>query len=122
MAAVAYAGTCNLLIDGVPYALEGDWKVQPNSFEMTPMSGPSGFNGFIQKNIPCTIEGTFADQPKLSVQALALVQGATIFLKLVNGKSYTLANASWCGESTLDVIEGKLPVKFAGGLCREAIA
>lgn len=122
MAAQAFAGTLFFRIDGAQQRLSGDFKVQPNLTENTGVAGPGGVLGFTTKYVVPSIEGTIADSGGLSVKALANITDSTITCELVNGKSYVLSNAWWSGSSTVDVMEGKVPVKFEGLSCRELVS
>jgi hypothetical protein len=122
MAGTAYAGTCFLRLDGNMIALDGDWKVQPNSKQRTGKAGPSGGLGFIEQNVIPSISGTAADSGSFSIQGLASITNSTVTLELVNGKTYILSQAWWSGESEVDVMEGKIPVKFEGLSCTELLA
>lgn len=122
MAGQAFAGTLFFRIDGVQQRLSGDFKVQPNARENTGVAGPGGVLGYTQKYLVPSIEGTLADSGGLSVQALQNITDSTITCELVNGKSYVLSDAWYSGTSTVDVMEGKVPVKFEGISCRELVA
>ena len=122
MAGQAYAGTCFFRVDGVQYSLDGDFKVQPNQVENTGTAGPSGVIGYTQKYVVPSISGTIASIPGLSVKALSKITNSTVTLDLVNGTTYVLNNAWWSGSSEVDVIGGKIAVKFEGLGCTELVA
>ncbi|MGI4850555.1 MAG: phage tail tube protein [Janthinobacterium lividum] len=122
MASVPYAGTLFMRIDGVQRSLDGDWKVQPNNVEYTGVAGPSGVIGRTAKYVVPSISGTLADSGDFAVKSLPKISASTITLELVNGKTYVLSQAWWSGSSEVDVMEGKIGVKFEGFTCTELVA
>jgi hypothetical protein len=110
--AKAIAGTLFLSVDGTQYALQGNWKVQPNSVQRKPMEGQSGTLGFTQKFVTPYIKGDISDYGGLSLQQLENITASTVTAELVNGKTYVGNSCAWGDDTELDTETGKAPVCF----------
>lgn len=116
------AGTCYLQVDGTPYELQGNWKVQPNSIKREGVVGMSGPLGPKETPVHPEISGEISDSGGLSVQQLQKIIDSTVTLELINGKVYILPRAWWADTSDIDCAEGKIPAKFQARTCRELLA
>jgi hypothetical protein len=119
--AKAIAGTLFLAVDGVQFALQGSWKVQPNNISRKPMEGQSGTLGFTQKFVTPYIKGDVSDFGEFSVQQLQNITNSTITAQLVNGKTYVLNNGYWGDDTEVDTETGKTAVALYGLSCTEIL-
>jgi Phage tail tube protein len=119
--AKAIAGTLFLAIDGVQFALQGNWKVQPNIIQRKPMEGQSGPLGFTQKFVSPYIKGDVSDFGEFSIQQLQNITNSTITALLVNGKTYVLNNGYWGDDTEVDTETGKAAVSLYGLSCTEIL-
>lgn len=122
MAAQLIAGTLFFKIDGQQFQARGAFKVQPNLFSKTGLAGQDGIHGYKEEPIIPYIEGEISDAGGLSLRQLQSVTDSTITCELRSGKGYVLQNAWYSGETVLDTVEGKVPVKFEGLDCQEDVA
>lgn len=122
MAVGLIAGVVFLKVDGQQYQLRGNFKVQPNNLQNTGIPGQDSVHGFMQKPVVPYVEGEISDSGGLSLQQIQGLTDSTVTAELQNGKTYILQNAWYSGDTVLDTVEGKIPVKFEGMACQELLA
>jgi hypothetical protein len=107
-------GTLRLLIDGVQYAIAGDFNIDPLSEKREPVVGWDGSGGMkVERKLPM-IEGQIRDTDGLDVQALVSQRDVTITAEMENGKAWVLRNAFFSGDGTVDPGEGTIAARWHG--------
>jgi len=119
MAIGPIGGIAFLKFNGLQYQLRGEWEIMPNATENEWMANQDGSQVFTQKAVTPYMTGKISDSDGLSIQALNAIAGATMTAELINGKVYTLVQASQWGETKLDSVKGEITVKFGGTACYE---
>ena len=115
-------GTIFLYVDGARYAARGNFKVNPTLFSREGVAGQDGVHGFKETPTVPSIEGEITDLGNLSVKSVIATEEGTVTVSLGNGKTWILMQAWFAGETSVDTVEGKLPVKWEGRDIREVTA
>ena len=105
-------GTITLLIDGVQYALAGDFTLNPGVDKKEEIVGPDGTVGIKVTPQAAVLEGPVRDTDGLDVKKLLGLENVTVTAELANGKAWVLPNASNTSDGTMNIAEGEIPVRF----------
>ena len=125
MAAVgAIGGVIFFRLNGTQYRCRGDVKIRWGGVTREDVQGADNTDhGWIEKPEPRGFDLTISDSGDLSLAALASVTGATATLEADTGKVYVFDNARQSGDGLeLDMMEGKLPIKFGCSTITEVTA
>lgn len=121
MAIGPVAGIAFLKFNGLQYQLRGEFEIMPNTTENEWIANQDGSQVFTQKAITPYFQMKISDSGGLSVQQLNQIEGSTMTAELINGKVYTLVQASQWGETKLDSMKGEITAKFGGAACYELL-
>jgi hypothetical protein len=111
---VPIAGTAYVKVDGRQLPLKGSFTVSPSVVERTGIAGQDGVHGFQELPRVPFIEGDISTLPGLSLEDLERITDATITADLINGTTYTLAQA-WCRSAfEINTRDGQFRVRFEG--------
>ena len=122
MASNAIGGTAFLRVDGMQYAMRGNWKVSPNTTVRKGVAGMDGPHGFTEAFQVPWAEGDITDFGNVSIQALQNIVSSTVTLELVNGKTYVIVSAWYASDGSLDIVQGQSTVRFEGMSASEILA
>lgn len=114
MALINAGGSLQFQINGTPYSVRGNFKIQPLAFENTAGRNMDGTVYFTTKPVESTMECDLSDGPSVPLKGFQSLTGATLYAVLSSGKTYVMTNAIYVGTPDLDVGEGKFTVKFSG--------
>lgn len=107
-------GTLVLKIDGVQYAIAGDFTIKTLDEKREPVVGMDGSGGpKVERMLP-SIEGQIRDRAGLDVKAITRMMGVTITAEQENGKAWVLRDAFFSGEGDLDPSESTLSASWHG--------
>lgn len=107
-------GTLRFMIDGVQYALAGDFEVMGLRNKREPVVGPDGSVGMKVTPVAPMIKGPIRDREGLDVAAIFEMTDITITGEMENGKAWVLRNAFYSGEGTIGVAEGEIDGQWTG--------
>jgi hypothetical protein len=108
------AGTAYLTVDGVSYALVGDYEYSPGRFSRESALGQDGVHGYIEKPNQPHISATIRDMNNLSVAALNAMTSVTIACQLANGKLIIGRNMWTVETQAAKSNDGTVEVKWEG--------
>ncbi|HEV2365398.1 MAG TPA: phage tail tube protein [Caulobacteraceae bacterium] len=92
------AGTAYISVDGVSYALVGDFSYGVSTVKRETLVGMDGVHGFKETPIAGFVSGTFRDQGSVTVATFNQMVNANIITELANGKTIVARNA-WSVEN-----------------------
>lgn len=108
------AGTVYFTIDGVSYAIAGDFAYNPSLVTRETAIGQDGVHGYIEKPMAPSISATLRDVGGLSVSEINGMTNNTITAELANGK-LIIGRNMWTVESqTVKSTDGTFEVKWEG--------
>lgn len=108
------AGTVYFTIDGVSYAIAGDFTYNPSLFSRETAIGMDGVHGYIEKPMAPSISATLRDMSGLTVADINGMTNNTITAELANGK-LIIGRNMWTLESqTVKSTDGTFEVKWEG--------
>ena len=116
MALINAGGSLQLQINGTPYSVRGNFKLQPLAFQNDAGRNMDGSIYFTSKPVESTMECDLSDAGNLPLKAFQSLTGATLYAALSNGKTYVMTDAVFIGTPDLDVSQGQFTVKFAGNI------
>lgn len=108
------AGLIQFAVNGVRFDALGNFTYglgKPKREGIVGASGPAGYKETAQ--IPF-IEGEIVDSADLDLASFLDTDGATVTLKLGNGKTIALSEAYNASEGTGNSEDGKIAVRFEG--------
>lgn len=108
------AGKFNLRVDGALMEAYGNFTYGPSFDQAEEIPGIGRLNGFKETYKPGFIEGEITDNISLDLTALVNTRDATVTLELRNGKTFTLQEASYTGDGTVQTENANIKVKFTG--------
>ena len=114
-------GIISFKINGKKYDARGDFKYSLGNPVREAVVGEDGVHGYFEKPVAPHISGTISDNQNLNIRTLQKVSNATVTLALRNGKTISLSEAWFSGESEIEAGEGKIPFKFNGIECSEVL-
>jgi hypothetical protein len=108
------AGVAHLTVDGVAYALVGDFAYSPSQFSRESALGQDGVHGYIEKPNAPHISATIRDMNGLSLAALNAQTSVTIACQLANSK-LVIGRNMWIVETQESKAnDGTVEVKWEG--------
>jgi len=119
--AARVGGLIELKVDGSIYSAKGNFTYNLGRPRREAVIGADAVHGFKEMPQVAFVEGEITDGAGLSLEALAAVHDATVYLRLANGKIVVLRNAWFAAEGTGNTEEGNIGVRFEG-LSGEEIA
>lgn len=122
MANQRVAGLIQLQVNGEVLRAKGEFSYNLGKPLVEAVMGSDGFHGFKETPQVAFIEGAITDLQDLSMEALVTTKGATVNLKLGNGKMIVLNNASYASEGTGKTSEAEIGVKWIGSDAAEVKA
>lgn len=108
------AGTVNFTVDGVAYALEGDFEYSSALVTRETMTGQDTVHGYSEKPIAPHISGTIRDMQNMTVLGLNAMTNVTLSAELANGKLIVGAGMWTVDAQTSKTDESKIEVKWEG--------
>ena len=108
------AGVAYLKVDGNQFSIKGSWEIPLNSTVKEPVMGVAGHVGHKETAMIPYMKGDVVFEPDFPIQTLNNLTNATITVECANGQTATLTNAYVRGEIPVDIIEGAVPLEFAG--------
>lgn len=107
-------GTCQFLVDGTQYALRGNLKVSLGDVKRESVVGADGFHGIKEIPVASYIEAQVSDLAGLDIDTVQSLKNVTVNVKLNNGKTGVLSNASQMNQVELDAVDGSYTIRFEG--------
>jgi hypothetical protein len=104
------------------YNVRGSVKIKMQTLVTTADANADSSIYLTTKPVVPSISGVLSDSGGLSMANIIAVNGQTITVYLMNGKSYVLSNGTYCGEAELNNEDGTLPFMFSGPTCNEQVA
>jgi hypothetical protein len=101
-------------IDGKVQRAKGGFTYNLGNPKREAIIGSDGLHGYKEVPQPASIEGEITDHPKLDLNALTRLDGATVTLDLAIGKTIVLRNAYYSADGAGHTEEGNIAVKFEG--------
>ncbi len=114
MARNRVAGLIALKINGDLYKAKGNFTYNLGMPKRDAILGADRVHGYKEAVQTPFIEGEITDTSELSLEALMMVDDATITLELGNDKVIVLRQAWQAGEGTGNTEEGNIAVRFEG--------
>ena len=108
------AGTAYLTVNGVSYALVGDFEYSPASVTRETLTGMDTVHGFSEKPVAPHISGTLRDSGGLSVASLNGMVNVTVVAELANGKVIIGRNMWTVEAQTAKSMDATIEVKWEG--------
>src|SRR5262249_51239569 len=115
------AGVVYLRVDGRQYRARAEIKVSIATVEREAVIGQDGIHGYIERRVPCYIEGKITDGPELSIDLIQQMCNVTVTVELLNGKVYLLRNAWNTKANPLDTTDGSIEFRFEGRAAEELL-
>ena len=112
-------GTLVLLIDGVQYALSGDFTLNPGVDKKEEVIGPDRSFGIKVTPQAAVLEGNVRDTDGLDVKKLLGLESVTVTAQLASGKAWVLANAFQTSDGNQSISDGEIPVRFVSQQAEE---
>lgn len=107
-------GIIQVQVNGVLYDAKGDFTYNLGRPKREAIIGADRPHGFTETPQVGFIEGEITDRGNLDLEALVTIEGATVVLGLANGKTFSLRDAWYAGEGTVNTKEGNIGVRFEG--------
>lgn len=108
------AGTAYLTVDGISYALVGEFTYNASSVTRESLAGLDGVHGYSEKPMAGFIAGTLRDAGGLSVAKFNAMTNVTVIAELANGKVVVGRNM-WTVESQeVSADDGTSKVRWEG--------
>ena len=115
------AGVAYLKVDGVQYALRGNFTVSPSLLERQMLAGQDGVHGYTEMPRVPFIEGDISLQPGFSLTDAEAITNSTITAELANGSTYTLVNAATTAAYSINTKEGLTHIRWEGMNSNESV-
>ena len=112
-------GIIEFKANGELYSAKGSFTYNLGMPKRDPVVGSDGVHGYKEMPQPPKIEGTITDRSDMDLQALLVLNDATITLRLANGKIIVLREAFYAGEGDVTTEEGEIQVLFHGTSAEE---
>lgn len=115
------AGQLYFRINGVQYAIAGDFTINAGLPTKEAVIGMDGSVGYKVTPRQASIEGNVRDHSGLDVKTLLGLEGVTVTAEMANGKTWVLANATQVGEGDISPDESTLGVRFEAQQAEEQV-
>jgi len=123
MAQIERGGISSLFVAGATYEVSAEVTVKPGGETRKVVLSSNGVAGYTTEIQAGEIEFEALDGPQVAVTALMAAKGVPIQVRMNNGKSWLLPNASQIDQPSVKIHEGKISgLKFAGDPAREILA
>lgn len=106
------AGRIYFKVDGAQYDAKGSYSYNLGVDKRDALVGSDGIHGYKEMPQVAYVEGVITDGSEVDVAALAKLDGVTVTLELVSGKTIVLSDAWFAGEGTVTTEEGEVAVRF----------
>lgn len=107
-------GIIELKVDGRQYNAKGNFTYNLGRPRREAVVGADAVHGYKEMPQPSFIEGEITDSAEISLATLTGITGATVYLRLANGKLVVLREAWFAAEGTGNTEEGNIGVRFEG--------
>lgn len=111
------AGTAFFSVDGVSYAIIGDWSYRVSGAKRETVRGLDGIHGYKETPSEGQIKGKIRDGQSVSLTALNGMTNVTLTLELANGKTVIGRNMWQVGDEgapSVAVDDAEIDVTFEG--------
>lgn len=108
------AGTAYFSIDGVRYALVGEYSYRPASPQRESKMGSDGWHGYKEKPQQGQIKAKLRDGRDVSVAEIGQMTNSTIVAELANGKTIVGRNMFCVEPPVADAEEAEIELTFEG--------
>src|SRR5262252_4618040 len=113
------AGTAYLTVNGIQWALRGNFVVSPSFVERTMVAGQDGVCGYHETPRVPFIEGDLTTTPEMLIEELERQVNVTVVAQLANGLVYTLTGGICKGSLEDNTRDGIVHVRWEGLACNE---
>ena len=107
-------GLITLQINGEVNDAKGDFTANLGKPQRTSIVGTDVVHGYTEAPQPGFIEGAVTDRVGLDLEELVTGDELTISMLMANGKMFTLHDAYYVGEGTVNTSEGEIGVRWEG--------
>ncbi len=112
-------GIIQVAANGVLYDCKGAFDYNLGRAKRESIVGSDRVHGFKETPQVPYIEGKVTDRASLDLNALLVMENATITLTLANGKTVVLGGAIYAADGKVNTEEGEIEVRFEGDTCEE---
>lgn len=105
-------GILDLTVNGINYAIKGDWTFNLGKDMREAVPGTTEIIGFKAAPQVPFIEGAITNQYDLKLEDLLDLTDATVALQIGNGKTYVWREAWFAGEGNVTTEEGEIAARF----------
>lgn len=114
MANNVVAGVVEVALDGSPIPVRDEAKFTKTGVAAKPGIGLDRHLFVIKTPSEVNFEITLSDLHDFDITRVYAFNGGAVTVKCDNGKLYTMSNASYCGDGTIDLKDGKISkISFA---------
>jgi len=114
MAPITKAGVIYVKINGIPYALGENVKLDFGTLERETITGLDGVHGYAEKPKPASVELDMVKVPDLPLHVFDNMRDETIQIACRDGDNYVFRNA-WCTKGPeYDAAKGSYTLRFEG--------
>jgi len=106
------SGIIELKTNGVLYDAKGNFTYNLGRPKREAIVGADRVHGFKETPQVSFIEGEITDSSTLDLEALVLIDNATVTLSLNNGKVIELRQAWYAAEGNVQTEEGNIQIRF----------
>ena len=103
-----------LQINGEVHDAKGDFTANLGKPVKTSIVGTDRIHGYTETPQPGFIEGEVTDRQALDLEELVTGDNLTISMRMANRKMFTLHDAYYVGEGTVNTAEGNIGVRGEG--------
>lgn len=119
MAEQRRGGIIQVQVNGEIQDCKGSWTYNLGRPKRDAVVGSDTVHGFMEKPQVAFIEGEITDRGTLDLDDLVTTEGASVTLRLANGKVIALRDAWYASEGTGNTEEGNIGVRFEGKSAEE---
>lgn len=120
MPMIERGGIASVYVDGALYEVGATIELKLGGVVRTAKVGSDRVAGFTTRFEAPEATLMFIDGPAVSVAAIKAIRGQTLQLRLNNGKTYQLYNATQVDDPTVKIADGEIDgVKFTGDRMQE---
>ncbi|MDR1308523.1 MAG: phage tail tube protein [Deltaproteobacteria bacterium] len=108
----ARAGTIWVQVDGQKIEAKGEFTIQPGQPKREAIVGVDGIHGHKETPQVPYVEGATTDRKDFDTVAFRNITGATVTVRLANGKTWVYSEAWYASEGTMTTGEGEIGFRF----------
>lgn len=108
------AGLLELAINGTLYQAKGNFTYDLGIPKREAIVGADRVHGYKEMAKTPFIEGEITDASDLNLASFFQIEGATVTLKLANGKTVMLREAWYAGDGKAQTEEANIEARFEG--------